>query len=1314
MQSQDYITFDWDFNWRRRVVSSITISSQELSAYLNTDRNPSTPYVPLYPWSPTTKQYVDQHDTIVSATAPSNPTEWMVWYDTTNDSLKAYNWTSWETEWTKMVVLEYWVSTWQNFLDAYNKNALVYCKVSSWSSWYRMAFMAYTAWSSTPTEVEFQYYRSRSSHSTAANQLDEVYVYKLTNAWVWTTTQRDTAAKAIAWTWIWLTFNSSGMTISADTTVLATKADIADFWWFKVVATLPATWETNIIYLLWPIWTWADKYEEWIYASSTWTKIWETSVDLSDLNTKTFYLSSTSDLTTAQAAYDWFKAGNGVILVYLPEVNSSWRNSGIYLPYSLSSTSSNVCSFVSIYNERNQAVAWDNKWWWIYKFQLYFSLSGSTVTSITRYGKSAIASFLATDKENRAYTPTDNYHPATKKYVDDSVSWAVSKWSTAPSSPTEWQLWYDTTNDVLKVYDWTNWNKVWVESNTKTFLLASDSDKATATEAYKWFSEWNYPIIMRWSATFVWPRLSGNNLVFTQTEPYYNTWNTTTSIQPRTITFMYDTSTEQVTQILYSIWWWIPVLQTNQNYSTPYTPQYPWSPATKKYVDDSVVEYNAWEWIEIWTIQDYSAMRWPCPEWFHVPTNSELQNIINIWNALSAWSTPAQCESILNLTDHNKINWQGWYIIGLNWAFIWSCTPNNSWQSYAFSTAANQIQVRSSESRNNWYQIRPFKDKPVIPDNTRTTLFDWSSTAAWAWIFSNSLLWLISLSSDWENRTTIAIKNLWAPDTTSAWYYYQRWNNNWFVANWYTTSETTVNASNYWPMNYYNSNVFIMWNNWVWDNSNNRNLRWWVTWVVTIDNAITNTGVLSVNGQTGDVTINAWEASSIATTQPSNPVEWDVYYDTTNDVVKVYDWTNWNVTGKEYTAGEWIAIGTVHSDMRWPCPEWFHVPLSSELEALCEVVTTDLWLDSDGITMGTYLKMPIAGCRTTDSSIKNVGMYAYYWTATAHSVDNVEYIIFSSDSLFYHDWAYRASAFSIRWFRDSPVIPDNSWTTLYDWSSVQNGAWIFWNPSSWLISASSDWQNWITIQDKNLWATAVYNYWDTLSEANCGKFYQWGNNYWFSRTWTVTTSATQVDASNYWPWNYYSSDTFITRSASLYDWSSVQNDNLWWWETQWTWMSDEWNSIINTGVLSVNWQTWAVTVNSDVKVFEVPAVNDDISDMVTRLSAWKWVILHEMVSWTDAFYKVDYHDDVNCEITASLIYSYNGGYARVYTIEYNYSTKRVITKTPSLIYFWWIQLAPNSKYNVKYHRYWPETDYDNLSQYYTDNPKDTAYFTTDE
>jgi len=33
-------------------------------------------------------------------------------------------------------------------------------------------------------------------------------------------------------------------------------------------------------------------------------------------NTKTFYISSTSDLTNAQAAYDWYVAGKNPIVVY--------------------------------------------------------------------------------------------------------------------------------------------------------------------------------------------------------------------------------------------------------------------------------------------------------------------------------------------------------------------------------------------------------------------------------------------------------------------------------------------------------------------------------------------------------------------------------------------------------------------------------------------------------------------------------------------------------------------------------------------------------------------------------------------------------------------------------------------------------------------------------------------------------------------------------------------------------------------------------------------------------------------------------------
>jgi len=134
-------------------------------------------------------------------------------------------------------------------------------------------------------------------------------------------------------------------------------------------------------------------------------------------------------------------------------------------------------------------------------------------------------------------------------------------------------------------------------------------------------------------------------------------------------------------------------------------------------------------------------------------------------------------------------------------------------------------------------------------------------------------------------------------------------------------------------------------------------------------------------------------------------------------------------------------------------------------------------------------------------------------------------------------------------------------------------SWIYWNETDGLISLSSDGSSWITISDKNLGATQVWNSWDTLSETNCGKYYQWWNNYGFPFTWGVTTSSTQVNASVYWPWNYYSSDTFIKYSGR---WDTTDNWNLWggvtWTNEAMQWpapdgfhvpLSSEWQAVYN-------------------------------------------------------------------------------------------------------------------------------------------------------
>lgn len=120
--------------------------------------------------------------------------------------------------------------------------------------------------------------------------------------------------------------------------------------------------------------------------------------------------------------------------------------------------------------------------------------------------------------------------------------------------------------------------------------------------------------------------------------------------------------------------------------------------------------------------------------------------------------------------------------------------------------------------------------------------------------------------------------------------------------------------------------------------------------------------------------------------------------------------------------------------------------------------------------------------------------------------------------------------------------------------------WVYYNADLWLISLSEDWHNWITISDKNAWATTVWNQWDTQTETNCWYFYQWWNCYWFLFTQSITTDSNQVDASAYWPNNYYSSSTFI--AIPYWNWDSSNNGDLWWDVTDTLearkWMCDEW------------------------------------------------------------------------------------------------------------------------------------------------------------
>ena len=119
-----------------------------------------------------------------------------------------------------LVILSYGNSTWNDFITAYQKNKVVYCRASSNSnpasgSQTRLAFMAYVNNATSPTEVEFQYYRSVSSH-TDSQQGDQVFVYKLTSAGSWTVITRNAFSKVVAGTGLSSSYSNGAITLSAN------------------------------------------------------------------------------------------------------------------------------------------------------------------------------------------------------------------------------------------------------------------------------------------------------------------------------------------------------------------------------------------------------------------------------------------------------------------------------------------------------------------------------------------------------------------------------------------------------------------------------------------------------------------------------------------------------------------------------------------------------------------------------------------------------------------------------------------------------------------------------------------------------------------------------------------------------------------------------------------------------------------------------------------------------------------------------------------------------------------------------------------
>jgi len=231
-----------------------------------------------------------------------------------------------------------------------------------------------------------------------------------------------------------------------------------------------------------------------------------------------------------------------------------------------------------------------------------------------------------------------------------------------------------------------------------------------------------------------------------------------------------------------------------------------------------------------------------------------------------------------------------------------------------------------------------------------------------------------------------------------------------------------------------------------------------------------------------------------------------------------------------------------HNDTQWPCPLWFHIPSEEEASNLVDFVSS-WWITA--LKLSEFFNLPFASfiSSSTWEFDSNSAWVIWYIRTVTTDCENWLCTIFSQDST-YNSWMGKATGASIRPFKDEPVIPSGAnWTEVYS----SEGFWIWHNATDGLISFMR-YGTYVTMADKNLWATTVYNYWDTLSAANCGNLYQYWNNNGF--TWGENPSSTSTDQINdsvYWPDNYYNSSTFIYGNNA---WGSSCNRNLWWFESR--------------------------------------------------------------------------------------------------------------------------------------------------------------------
>ena len=185
--------------------------------------------------------------------------------------------------------------------------------------------------------------------------------------------------------------------------------------------------------------------------------------------------------------------------------------------------------------------------------------------------------------------------------------------------------------------------------------------------------------------------------------------------------------------------YWFPLNNSNITYRTNWNghPNWDWVPSS--YYETT---WYAWEtnpsfqderegnmrW-GFWDTEEANGTgttrawrRWPCPEWYYIPSIKDLSTMYNTWLSVKTWSSnigdlfvddfifPPAWNSLYQLwwTNSRQIyyTWNNSYF----WDY-WTSSPSSIVDGYSIQFTNNRIIPNVSQTRNYWKSVRCFKNK---------------------------------------------------------------------------------------------------------------------------------------------------------------------------------------------------------------------------------------------------------------------------------------------------------------------------------------------------------------------------------------------------------------------------------------------------------------------------------------------------------------------------------------------------------------------------------------------------------------------------